>query len=55
MSQLELNQALITFQSKLNAHFQERNSNNVNHGYVQWLEDNIEEVKKLLTQLKKAA
>lgn len=55
MSFYELSQQLIKFQSKLNAHFQERNSFNINENYVQWLEHNIEEIKLLMNQIKKVA
>jgi len=52
MGYKELSSNLITFQSKLNAHLQERNSYNINEEYVAWLEHNIEEIKKLIQDLK---
>jgi hypothetical protein len=50
MPQAELKSMLISYQSRLWNHMTERNSNNINHGYVDMLERNIKEIKSMLTQ-----
>lgn len=52
MSELELNQRLIHFKHKLNMHLMERNSNNLNESYMEFLERNMEEIKAKLNELK---
>lgn len=54
MSITELDERLNYFKGKLWRHIEERNSYNLNQSYVQFLETRIEEIKKLIFNLKLA-
>lgn len=51
----ELEQQLINFKHKMNMHLMERNSNNLNEQYMEWLEQNINNIKELIAKMKKVA
>jgi len=54
MSMTELDERLTYFKGRLWQHIEERNSYNLNQSYVQFLESRIEEIKKLIFNLKLA-
>lgn len=55
MSVAELDERLTYFKGRLWQHIEERNSYNLNQGYVSFLESRIEEIKKLVDSVKKVA